>query len=597
VPQPDLIHLEGKAQQDSKDLEPLPVASPAAGTREIWNEATWTSALGAVYVLAATLLLGRWLLGHLALCWLLRTARPAPRAVVRLFREMSQGQPRRPRLLVSKRLRVPLSCGLWRPTVLIPSGLCAPQAAQTLRWVFAHELTHLERRDVWVSLMFGLAQVVYFYLPWFWRLRRQVRLCQEYIADAAAVELAPGAEDYAQFLLSLIKAPAVPGGATGVSGDSSDLFRRVTMLLQTPMLVEKRCPRWWSLTAATALLALAVCLSGIGLRADATPLSASETVAADRVLVPPTPGKDQPQKPEPAPSVNVPLVNPGRLVSPDEQRELLQKMQALLPNDGLNLQKLSQLALAAPAVAPFPLMDTGGRLGVRVKEPSETLVEQLNLPKGQGMVIEGVESGSAAAKAGLKAHDVLLELNGKPVKSDAQELRALIHDIKANTPVEALVLRKGKREVIKGISLPEAKEPLNVVPVQPFLPGVQPPNFNLVPAMPALPNLNLDFGFPLQGAGHRGVLTTNFRSGDRFTTRHQEGSLIITVTGTVADGKAKVGKIQIQDGTESSKYESVDKVPEQYRDKVKNLIEANEKSHIKIEIKTPTEDKNPGAVK
>ena len=110
--------------------------------------------------------------------------------------------------------------------------------------------------------------------------------------------------------------------------------------------------------------------------------------------------------------------------------------------------------------------------------------------------------------------------------------------------------------------------------------------------LPALGQMMPGFpGFPPQGRQAGGVLTTNFRVENRFTTRHQEGSLIITVTGTVADDKVKVSHIQIQDGRESNKYESVAEVPDQYRDKVNNLVEINEKSNIKIEIKTPPEDK------
>jgi hypothetical protein len=80
-------------------------------------------------------------------------------------------------------------------------------------------------------------------------------------------------------------------------------------------------------------------------------------------------------------------------------------------------------------------------------------------------------------------------------------------------------------------------------------------------------------------------MTTSIRTDDRFTTRHQEGSLIITVTGKVVDGKAKTGEIQIQDGNSTNKYESVEKVPEQYRDKVKNLVEMSEKGSVKVETK------------
>jgi hypothetical protein len=80
-------------------------------------------------------------------------------------------------------------------------------------------------------------------------------------------------------------------------------------------------------------------------------------------------------------------------------------------------------------------------------------------------------------------------------------------------------------------------------------------------------------------------MTTLFRNEDRFTARHQEGTLVITLTGKVADGKAKVSEIHVQDGASGNTYESVDKVPERYRDKVKNLVEMSEKGSAKIEIK------------
>ena len=91
-------------------------------------------------------------------------------------------------------------------------------------------------------------------------------------------------------------------------------------------------------------------------------------------------------------------------------------------------------------------------------------------------------------------------------------------------------------------------------------------------------------GFGGFGVGPNTVMTTVFRTNDRFTTRHQEGSLVITVTGTVADGKIKVGAINVQDGSSTQKFDSADKVPEQYRDKVKDLLEICEKSaHVTVQ--------------
>src|SRR5262249_46668569 len=69
-----------------------------------------------------------------------------------------------------------------------------------------------------------------------------------------------------------------PVEATGVVGNSSDLFRRVTMLLQDPLQVERRCPRWWSVGAAAGLLSLAVLAAGVGVTAVAAPADDKEVV-------------------------------------------------------------------------------------------------------------------------------------------------------------------------------------------------------------------------------------------------------------------------------------------------------------------------------
>jgi membrane-associated protease RseP (regulator of RpoE activity) len=237
-----------------------------------------------------------------------------------------------------------------------------------------------------------------------------------------------------------------------------------------------------------------------------------------------------------------------------------------------------------------------GRLGVVVDKPSSTLAEQLDLPKGQGLVVEQVNADSAAAKAGIKSHDILLEINGKSVPNDAQELMKILADIKPDKPVDAVVLRKGKKETIKGLSLPEAKPGDDLNPLG-GIPGgirIQVPNGN-IPVLPPGGGNFLPVIPPNAAGGAIGrfapagntIMTTTFRTGERFTTRHQEGSLIITVSGSVADGKAKTSEIQVQDGNKTEKYESVDKVPEAYRDKAKNLIEMSEKGNVKIEIKEP----------
>jgi hypothetical protein len=106
-----------------------------------------------------------------------------------------------------------------------------------------------------------------------------------------------------------------------------------------------------------------------------------------------------------------------------------------------------------------PAMRENSRLGARLEKPSDTLIDQLDLPRGQGQVVEQLNDDSPAAKAGLKAHDILLELDGKPVSSDTREFAKQLGDIKSDKPVDAVVLRKGKKETVKNLALPEDQKP------------------------------------------------------------------------------------------------------------------------------------------
>jgi membrane-associated protease RseP (regulator of RpoE activity) len=223
---------------------------------------------------------------------------------------------------------------------------------------------------------------------------------------------------------------------------------------------------------------------------------------------------------------------------------------------------------------------SSARLGASIEKPSSVLVEQLDLPKNQGLVIGDVSVGSAAAKAGLKPNDILLELNGKPVPNDPAEFRKQLNDVKAGTPVDAVVMRKGRRESVKGITLPEAKadepaaNPFAELPLRrpnrvqgpnfPNLPNMPVPNFPNAPFAP-VPNLN---GL---GGGNFSSLSVTI-SNDQFTIDSNNNGLHINLTGKLEGDKAKVESIVIQEGNEKTSVDRLDRVPEKYREQVQTLL-------------------------
>jgi membrane-associated protease RseP (regulator of RpoE activity) len=85
-------------------------------------------------------------------------------------------------------------------------------------------------------------------------------------------------------------------------------------------------------------------------------------------------------------------------------------------------------------------------IGISVNAADDAIRAQLGLPAGQGVVVGEVVGGSPAEKAGIKKHDIVLELNGKPL--DKPE--TLAHQVQAakDHPITLRLLRAGKPVVI-----------------------------------------------------------------------------------------------------------------------------------------------------
>src|SRR4029450_13059509 len=56
-----------------------------------------------------------------------------------------------------------------------------------------------------------------------------------------------------------------------------------------------------------------------------------------------------------------------------------------------------------------------GKLGVTVQSVTSDLASSLKLPGTSGALVSGVESGGAAARAGLKQGDVIMAMNGEKI--------------------------------------------------------------------------------------------------------------------------------------------------------------------------------------
>ncbi len=112
-------------------------------------------------------------------------------------------------------------------------------------------------------------------------------------------------------------------------------------------------------------------------------------------------------------------------------------------------------------VAPMPRFDIemtpgpggmmawgrGPRLGVMTDEISGQLAEYFGVKQGQGVLVKEVIEGSAAAKAGLKAGDVIVRLNDKTV-GDVGDLREALNQAESKE-VTVTVVRDRREQSLK----------------------------------------------------------------------------------------------------------------------------------------------------
>ncbi|TAK66531.1 MAG: Do family serine endopeptidase, partial [Betaproteobacteria bacterium] len=83
-----------------------------------------------------------------------------------------------------------------------------------------------------------------------------------------------------------------------------------------------------------------------------------------------------------------------------------------------------------------------GRLGVTIQEVNQQLADSFGLKRPGGALVAAVEENGPAAKAGIKAGDVILKFNGHAISSSS-ELPAQVADVKPGAKATLEISRNG----------------------------------------------------------------------------------------------------------------------------------------------------------
>ncbi|MDH2924148.1 serine protease DegQ [Nicoletella semolina] len=118
-----------------------------------------------------------------------------------------------------------------------------------------------------------------------------------------------------------------------------------------------------------------------------------------------------------------------------------------------------------------------GLLGIKGGELNADLAKAFNVNAQQGAFVSEVIADSAAAKAGLKAGDVIIGLNGQKIRSFA-ELRAKVATTGAGKEIELTYLRDGKESKMKVVLQSDEQTRTSAKALLPALNGAEFNNYN-----------------------------------------------------------------------------------------------------------------------
>ena len=107
---------------------------------------------------------------------------------------------------------------------------------------------------------------------------------------------------------------------------------------------------------------------------------------------------------------------------------------------------------------------TRGRIGVQITEVSRETAESFGLPRPIGALVNSVEKGGPAEKAGIEAGDIVLKADGREVRTSS-ELPRIVTMIKPGNKVNLTIWRKGAQKDI-AVTVAEIKEDAPATPAR-----------------------------------------------------------------------------------------------------------------------------------
>ena len=226
------------------------------------------------------------LLGRIQLRRILRNSSIVSANVLERWSRVSQGRGSMVKILESESITTPMTFGCWAPIIVIPSSI-GRQEGDDLDACLAHEWAHIQHKDAWIFTWANLLRIVYWYQPSVHMLCRELRVCQELIADRTAVRTVAEPIQYSELLmrLSAARPRPIPSGALTMVRPTSQLSRRIRALLEPDSITSTRCGFRFNVCIGLVLLAMLLSVSVIRInQVEATEPTVEQTGAVPKGL-------------------------------------------------------------------------------------------------------------------------------------------------------------------------------------------------------------------------------------------------------------------------------------------------------------------------
>jgi serine protease Do len=182
---------------------------------------------------------------------------------------------------------------------------------------------------------------------------------------------------------------------------------------------------------------------------------------------------------------------------------------------------------------------TRGWLGVKIQPITEDIAESIGLKGTDGALVAEAQADTPATKAGIKAGDAIIKVDGKPVESP-RELSRMIANLEPGKKAALGVWRDGKEQTIS--------VELGKLPDEPEMAradargGDEDDSKSGSTSLSAF-GLELDSARNLPGAGEEGVVITDVATDSPLVDRLKSGDIILEVGGEKVSRPSQVAEV------------------------------------------------------